>query len=282
MRKWAPASWQAGQTGTGSGDMAGAIAAMVERLGERDFSAHLLSALHPLLPTASWSAYQVGAAGSGCEPRLFLSASLGVPDTTRACWAAYLSGPVRNDASLRFEAEPAQGAQLCHITATEVASEHRARVYDAHGMAERVSVVERGSDGALFAVNFYRHAHQRPLSDAQVSVFEQLAPALLALARKHVALSRATPGPAALGALASDAPPPMETLRQRLLQLDASLTTRELDVCTRLLRGMTHDGIAADLAVSAETVKTYRNRAFRRLGIHFRNELFAQVLGREG
>jgi DNA-binding CsgD family transcriptional regulator len=46
----------------------------------------------------------------------------------------------------------------------------------------------------------------------------------------------------------------------------------------RLLRGMTYDGIAADLGLSVPSVKTYRNRAFERLGIHFRNELFALVL----
>ena len=66
MRKWAPPSLQMGRPGqAAAGGMAGTIAAMVERLGERDFSAHLLNTLHPLLPAASWSAYQVGSAGSG-------------------------------------------------------------------------------------------------------------------------------------------------------------------------------------------------------------------------
>ena len=48
--------------------------------------------------------------------------------------------------------------------------------------------------------------------------------------------------------------------------------------CARLLQGMTYEGIANDLGLSAPTVKTYRNRAFARLGIHFRSELFARVL----
>ena len=50
------------------------------------------------------------------------------------------------------------------------------------------------------------------------------------------------------------------------------LTQRELAVCERLLRGLTFEGIAADLGVSAATAKTYRNRAFERLGIHHRND----------
>ena len=68
--------------------------------------------------------------------------------------------------------------------------------------------------------------------------------------------------------------------RQALLQLAPGITSRELDVCTRLLAGMTHDGVACDLGISATTVKTYRNRAFARLGIHHNNALFALVLGR--
>ncbi|RYF71942.1 MAG: LuxR family transcriptional regulator, partial [Comamonadaceae bacterium] len=46
----------------------------------------------------------------------------------------------------------------------------------------------------------------------------------------------------------------------------------------RLLRGLTLEGIAADLDLALPTVKTYRQRAFTRLGIHFRNQLFARVL----
>ena len=263
MRKWTPATWPHAAAPAGA-----AVAPMIDWLGDDGFEAHLLQQLHPVLPAASWSVYQVGPA---CVPRLFMSAALGIPDTTRACWGAYLSGPYREDRSLRFDGVAGGRAQhLCHILAQEVPAEHRARVYDAHGMAERVSVVEHADDGALFAVNFYRHAHQRPLTDAEIAGFEQIAPALLALARKHVALrGDHEPGPTP------------EVLRQRLLQRCAALTVRELDVCTRVLRGMTHDGIAADLGVSVPTVKTYRNRAFERLGIHFRNELFALALQRE-
>ncbi|MFN6997848.1 MAG: helix-turn-helix transcriptional regulator, partial [Aquincola tertiaricarbonis] len=54
-----------------------------------------------------------------------------------------------------------------------------------------------------------------------------------------------------------------------------ALTPRELDVLERLLQGMTYDGIAADIGLSLATVKTYRARAFERLDIHFKNELFA-------
>lgn len=255
MRKWiAPP----GQSVAAPGQ---ALAGMIEQLGQPRFAHGLLEQLHPFVPAASWAVYRTGA---GCQPRLFLSASLGVPDTTRDCWRACLSGPQRRDQTLERE-EPSRAAVLlCHIVADEVPLEHRQLVYEAHGMAERVSVVRQEPAGALFAVNFYRHVHQRPFEDRQIADFEAMATALLALAQKHVEI-----GLPALGEQ------PLALWRRRLAVLQAGLTARELDVCARLLQGMTQEGIAADLGLGVPTVKTYRNRAFARLGISFRNELFA-------
>ena len=259
MRKWTPAG-----DASSAGRYGHVLAGMISQLGQPRFTAALLEGLHPVVPASSFSIYQTGRA---CVPQLFLSGSLGVPDTTRDCWRAYLSGPYLSDRTLMHEACVADQPLLCHITAPEVPVLHRARVYEAHGVAERVSVVQH-SDESLFAVNLYRHQHQPPFSDRQVADFEAMAPALLALARKHITLA----------APVSDAVAPLADARTRLQQLHPALTARELDVCARLLKGMTYDGIACDLGLSLPSVKTYRNRAFARLGIHFRNELFALVL----
>jgi len=304
MRKWVPpgaegrgalAGARTGHAGAGGGASAlaaagGVLAQAIDHLGEPDFQADLLRSLGPVLPAASWAVYRTGL---GCRPALFMSGSHGVPDTTRDCWQAYLAGPYRVDRSLHADspAAPPGSLQLCHITAREVAQEHRACIYEAHGVAERLSIVQTEGPDHLFAVNFYRHQHQRAFTDAQVGDFEALSPALLALVRKHlqVAQRAAEPWAAAPGSGPQPADPssgavagavgPAE-LRQRLRGLCASLTARELEVCERLLQGLTQEGIAADLGLSLPTVKTYRNRAFARLGIHFRNELFARVLQR--
>ncbi|MDB5848683.1 MAG: LuxR family transcriptional regulator, partial [Rhodoferax sp.] len=283
MRQWR--STAAADVGRDTGaSVVAALAGMVDGLGTRGFASGLLAALHPLLPAASWSVYRTGMPGG---PRLYMSASFGIPDTTRDCWGAYLSGPCRDDRSWgrHGEAVPAGAAgtpsrHLRHITAQEVAGDHRARVYEAHGMAERLSIFEHEAQSGVFAVNFYRHQHQRPFDDAQIGAFEAVAPALLALARKHIALTGGAQGAADLTARepSGQALAPC-ALREKLLALHAGLTEREIDVCVRLLQGMTQEGIARDLDLSVPTVKTYRNRAFARLGgIHFRNELFALVL----
>jgi DNA-binding CsgD family transcriptional regulator len=251
MRQWTPSS---------SSSAVQVLQGLIGLMGQRDFESALLPHVHPLVPAASYSIYQTG---HGCDPTRFMSASLGIPDTTRDCWNAYLSGPYRSDRTLAVQDEAADQMVLCHITAPEVPTQHRARVYEAHGMAERVSIVQRRA-ASIFAINFYRHDHQRPFTDGQLSDFESLAPALLALTQKQIELTR----PRAVRRSADE-------WAQQLQAQAPALTARELDVCARLLTGMTQEGIATDLGLSLPTVKTYRNRAFARLGIHFKSELFA-------
>ncbi|MDE2416448.1 MAG: LuxR family transcriptional regulator [Burkholderiales bacterium] len=253
MRQWTPPL---------SNGPVQALEGLIGLIGEPEFESALLQCLHPVVPAASYSIYRTGTA---CTPQLYMSASLGVPDTTRDCWNAYLSGPYLTDRSLVQDQSANRGTVLCHITAQEVSAEHRARVYEAHGMAERVSVVRQDAS-SIFAINFYRHAHQAPFRDAHLCDIEALAPALISLAQKQIALSRPTLG------VCIDAD---VRWAGRLQKLDPTLSRRELEVCARMLTGMTLDGIACDLQLSVPTVKTYRNRAFSRLGIHFRNELFA-------
>lgn len=281
MRHWLPASTADNRVAPAPNLTGSALGAMVHRLGDDGFARSMLQELAPVLPAASWSVYRTG---RQCRPTLFMSASHGIPDTTQDCWWAYLSGPYRTDRTWGEASVTAPGTRLCHLTASEVGGEHQARVYEAHGMAERVSIVEHEADGSVFAVNFYRHQHQKPFQDREISDFEGMAPVLLALTRKHIALAQ-RPGALTQGVeiTAASAPPSLShslpALRERLLRAHAGLTGRELDVCARLLQGMTQEGIACDLGLSLPTVKTYRNRAFSRLGIHFRNELFALALG---
>ena len=288
MRQWqvssglvpTSAGWEGPATPSGA---AQALAGMVQQLGDEAFVWGVLAQLAPVLPAASWSVYRTGGRQ---RPTLFMSASHGIPDTTQDCWWAYLSGPYRHDRTWGDAPTAPASPRLCHLTVGEVEGEHRSRVYEAHGMAERVSVVDTEADGARFAVNFYRHLHQRPFTDAQIADLSDVAVVLLALARKHIALSGLGQGQALLLASPASASQvshpagaslPEAAARQRLLRVTPQLTERELDVCTRLLQGLTQEGIATDLGLSLSTVKTYRNRAFDRLGIHFRNELFALV-----
>lgn len=54
-----------------------------------------------------------------------------------------------------------------------------------------------------------------------------------------------------------------------------SLSAREKDICEAMLNGLTSDAIAWRLDISANTVKTYRQRAYAKLGINSKTALFA-------
>ena len=56
------------------------------------------------------------------------------------------------------------------------------------------------------------------------------------------------------------------------------LTSREREVCERIVLGYTSIGIGLDLDIAFSSVLTYRKRAYAKLGIGTQNELFALCL----
>lgn len=66
----------------------------------------------------------------------------------------------------------------------------------------------------------------------------------------------------------------VQSFRRRLDLLGRGLTERELDVCARVIIGMTTEAIALELDLRTPTVATYRKRAYARLGISSHYEMF--------
>ncbi|QTH21660.1 helix-turn-helix transcriptional regulator [Rhizorhabdus wittichii] len=65
-----------------------------------------------------------------------------------------------------------------------------------------------------------------------------------------------------------------EVIEENIRQADEGLPRREVEVCARILAGLSVEGIALDLNVGLETVTTYRKRAYGRLGLANRYDLF--------
>ncbi len=245
-----------------------ALAALIGAIGDARFPGMALDALNGPLQAASWSIYRLW---RDRAPVLHLSASRDVIDTTRECFDAYRGGLYLRDRSFdRVRGAATDGGVLVLRMRGDDAPnpEHREAIYRRHHLAERLSVATLEDDGSLLAINLYHHEHQGLFSDAEHERLAAIAPLVLATVRRHLCLSEAA------AAAAAPADP-----RAALAAACPALTARELDVCERLQRGWSHDGIAADLALSVATVKTYRARAFERLGLHFRSELFARFGG---
>jgi len=244
-------------------------AALVGCIARPDFATRALAEVNRALPVAWWTIYRLHHTRDDQPPQLFAQASHAVPDIALDCWRIYRGGLYRDDTHFADACGRAgQGdthTVMTHCLADDFGRAHREQIYAAHSLSERLSVVaaERGDadNGALLAVNLYRHRAQPRFAPRELDTVLDFAGTLLAVVQRHIELGSVHLTPA-----------------QRLQQLCPQLTQRELAVCERLLRGLTFEGIGADLGVSAATAKTYRNRAFERLGIHHRNELFALAL----
>jgi DNA-binding CsgD family transcriptional regulator len=239
-----------------------AMAGVIDAIGRERFAVLALASLTDVLGIGSWAVYRLW---RDRPPVMHLSASHGIADTTGECFSIYRDRQLyRCDSSfeaVRRESRTGRAVMLRMRADEAPSAEHRDAIYRRHGMLERLSVARAEADGSLLAVNVYRHAQDGECGGASmVEHFGAMASTLIAAVSRHVEW------------IGKTAP---TSTRDALRALCPALTGRELDVLERLLRGMTYDGIAADTALSVGTVKTYRARAFERLGIHFKSELFA-------
>ncbi|WP_336332619.1 helix-turn-helix transcriptional regulator [Pseudomonas putida] len=232
------------------------FADLAGRLGTSAFPSALLDCLGQWADCQHFSVLRM----TGERPQL-LAAGTRHPDTSLVlrCGQAYIDHYFQYDPL--FEPLRAAPGQVGHLLAQDIRFEpYREAIYHSNNMIERVSTLYLDEQQRPVLFNLYRHRDQGCFSDRELQMCEAFSPALLQLLRGHLAvigLNRAT------------------DYEQQLLQRCPDLTPQEVNICSRLLRGMTHAGIAADLNIKESTVKTYRNRAFERLRINFRSQLFA-------
>lgn len=257
-------TWRIAPQGGTRHDVQNSLAGLIGAVGSESFAQSALVHVNRALQAGSWAVYRVW---KDRAPVLHFSSAHGLRDTTRDCFAAYLDGLYRRDRTFDIAQ---QGATMLRLNARDIPNpDHREAIYKRHGVSERLSIAEPQADGGVLAINLYHHEHQGAFADGELANFEEIAVGLLATVRRHIELTEAA------------APPRPEAgqLRAALQRRHPDMPPRELDVCARLLQGLSYDGIAADLSLSVATVKTYRRRAFERMGLHFKSELFAAFVG---
>ena len=147
---------------------------------------------------------------------------------------------------------------------------YRAQCYECIGIVDRVSVLIRVGRSQSLAVNLYRDQSAGPYSDADIEAVIGLAPLISNCAARHYALD--TDGETSYRGTVTDG----------LSERYPHLTLREREVVQRILDGVTTERIADDLHIRPSTVMTYRARAYEKMGVTSRRELFAAMLRRQG
>lgn len=125
---------------------------------------------------------------------------------------------------------------------------YRQRFFQAPQLSEKFAFV--AADGARrYYVNLYRARNRPGFEDGEIVGLVQQAPLLAALLGQQ------------LGCRAESAP------------LAGELSEREAQICTLICRGHTAKSIARQLALAESSVLTYRQRAYRKLGISRKSQL---------
>lgn len=126
-------------------------------------------------------------------------------------------------------------------------------------------------EGVCIYANFYRLETGGRYTEQQVAALNRASPQVVAAITRHCQLIlEAQPRHRSDGAgllAQAFAGPPL-----------GALTSRERDVCMNILQGLSSEAIAFKLAISLNSVLTYRRRAYQRLGITSQNELFSLVM----
>ncbi len=155
------------------------------------------------------------------------------------------------------------------LQAEEISDQgYRQLWYEKMGIVDRLSILTKADKG-LYCLNLFRT--QERFSTQDIHQLSELSSLLSALTIRHARLT---------GSLSPfmTRENQIETLMERLNKIDNSLTQRELQVCARVLLGMSSEGISLDLEIKTQSVLTYRKRAYGRLNISSQNELFALCL----
>jgi DNA-binding CsgD family transcriptional regulator len=230
--------------------------ALIERIGDVGFMPAMLGLCHELAGASDLSVFTL----KGRVPNLVGAVSL-LGDAARRAGYSYLSEHFyRLDDNLCIARSAARELCVSHVLAGQLADRHyRGACYDSAGLNERMSLLIPSADQWII-VNAYRPHHCAMSSGAALDALCTHAPALAAAARRHLALSAATPAPDGHEAL-------------------AALSPRERQVVDTILAGRTAKEAGRLLGLSPTSVATYRQRAFEKLGVRRQLELFQRFGG---
>jgi DNA-binding CsgD family transcriptional regulator len=248
---------------------AAAVAGLVEAIGSQDPETLARCILDAVRPQLDASLCTIFAHEDRRNPRLLSGAAQGGP------WIAFRTGalharefssqdPVREVLERKPAAGPVGAVIVCRQRADGMPTDsYRRQCFDALGLRDRLTIVARSGPACWLVAHLYREAL---FTEDQIEGFIGIARLLARCVARHYACD--VDGVGSLRGSVSEG----------VLELGSRLTEREREVLTRILDGVTVNRIAEDLKLRPTTVATYRMRAYEKLGVQSRQELFAAIM----
>ncbi len=244
-----------------------ALATLVDAIGEDRFGPALARFLNELCGADHFAAFRLGKD----ELREVAACCVEPERTARDRVETYVNqGWWKRDPAMT-EAQRCLGVvqpSIIHVDFSDDGyAAMRSSVYQ--GVRDRLLLCGHGPN-ADFGLSILRSDPHAPFAGEAIEMVAHAAQLLMAVLGKHADLRERRPNVAqALTAL--------EEI-EACIVATSTLPRREAEVSARILYGLSSVGIALDLSVSEETVKTYRKRAYQRLAIGSERELLTWYL----
>lgn len=228
------------------------LSACLNSVGTPDFNAHFLDMIEQVIKADQCMIFSY----RRDRPQCYLSFNERHNQTAKNMAQRYLRfGYLHDPLQPEIEAVKQQGTLrifALHEFADRMSPEFRREFFENTEIIDKITVLARG-DAEVIALNFYRFAENGRFSISE----DNLRRDFWTLVSKIVLLHYSN-----------------EQSKQLKSPLN-SLSAREKEICSAILRGLTTDAIAWELDVAPSTVTTYRRRAYQKLGINSKSALFA-------
>lgn len=242
---------------------------LVDALGAAEFGPHLIDFLGAAAGAVYCGAYRFG----GGNFEVLCAAGSDGTDVARGNAARYQRDRFwQRDWALEAadaRTRQAAGAQLIRVDPAQIAdAEFREYFFSRPGIEDKLLFAgRRGADA--YGVAVFRT--RRRFARAAVERLSGMAEFLVSCCAKHSEATRARRD-------ASELLSSCDGIEERLRGRHPGLSRREAQVCARILTGLALQAIAAELGIRAESVATYRKRAFQRMRIASRHQLLRELL----
>jgi len=259
---------QENATGIASND-GDALAQLVDSIGHDCFGRALASYLNRLCGADHFAAFRLGHGrlaelAAGCIDTEHLARDRVESYVNQGLWK---NDPAMTEAQRRAD-DPAP-ARIRVDFSDRSYIDLRPRVYP--HVRDRVLLCGRSAAG-VFGLSVLRAEMNTPFAAGAIERLGRSAGMLVSVLGKHAEVCDGRPNVAGALTVLADV--------EHCVVAMSELPRREAEVCARILYGLSSVGIALDLGVSEETVKTYRKRAYHRLAIGSERELLTWYLAR--
>ncbi len=255
------------------------LAGLIEAIGCDNFADRVLSYLHNAYGVQRCAMFEVASdtitpiCESLCIDKSRVASRLGRHGLKLYCDDEYW----RRDPGLYAGLQQLEVAKISLVridipSLTDVA--FRYNIYQRAHIRERILLCT-GSVGAAVALSILRQDSTGVFSSEEMSRLCAEAETIMSLILKHLDIVKRE---SAMGTALSS----LSTIIRSLATLPVELSTRETDVCARILYGMSAGEIAASLGIGLASIVTYRKRAYQKLNVTTQRELLMWYMQRWG